>query len=287
MPRRKDPPLNQQTGFAWCSNPLNPDSGSEDEEPPPRPPSSNRPPMALPGQPTMSHRPLPPPPEPSLQPDIHPPLPPRNDASLARRPLPPPPAEDMTTPAPLPERPPLPPPSVGRRSPLPAPTASDPAPATSRPPLPTPPGSDMSPNSHGHSQRAPAPQPVVDYGHALDHQPAPHPSSAVNSMTRGMQDLGLSSLPDTSHLQTPWFHPHISRREAEAIIRQNGMPDGLFLMRPSSKGVGCYAITMSFGGKVRRGWPEPNLFSRACMRTRSMLLYVRSVFLDLDCQQYY
>jgi hypothetical protein len=39
-------------------------------------------------------------------------------------------------------------------------------------------------------------------------------------------------------------------QEAESIIRESGTPDGVFLVRPSSKGVGCYAITMAYGGKV-------------------------------------
>ncbi|XP_059179067.1 dual adapter for phosphotyrosine and 3-phosphotyrosine and 3-phosphoinositide-like [Physella acuta] len=41
----------------------------------------------------------------------------------------------------------------------------------------------------------------------------------------------------------PWYHPTLSRHTAESMLIQNGM-DGTYLLRPSSKGTGEYALSV-------------------------------------------
>lgn len=41
----------------------------------------------------------------------------------------------------------------------------------------------------------------------------------------------------------PWYHPTLSRHTAESMLMQNGM-DGTYLLRPSSKGSGEYALSV-------------------------------------------
>lgn len=47
-----------------------------------------------------------------------------------------------------------------------------------------------------------------------------------------------------------WFHPNLSRHTAESILLQNGK-DGTYLLRPSSKGKGEYALSVKFEQSVK------------------------------------
>ena len=48
----------------------------------------------------------------------------------------------------------------------------------------------------------------------------------------------------------PWYHGRISRVEAEDLLRNKGMSDGLFLVRDSLATTGEYAITLSNNGRA-------------------------------------
>ena len=45
--------------------------------------------------------------------------------------------------------------------------------------------------------------------------------------------------------EMPWYHGRISRAEAEELLQQKGMTDGLFLVRDSLATTGEYAITLA------------------------------------------
>ena len=45
--------------------------------------------------------------------------------------------------------------------------------------------------------------------------------------------------------EMPWYHGRISRAEAEELLQQQGMTDGLFLVRDSLATTGEYAITLA------------------------------------------
>ena len=47
-----------------------------------------------------------------------------------------------------------------------------------------------------------------------------------------------------------WFHPNLTRHTAESILLQNGK-DGTYLLRPSSKGGGEYALSVKFEQSVK------------------------------------
>ena len=47
-----------------------------------------------------------------------------------------------------------------------------------------------------------------------------------------------------------WFHPNLTRHTAESILLQNGK-DGTYLLRPSSKGGGEYALSVKFEHSVK------------------------------------
>ncbi|KAK7111867.1 dual adapter for phosphotyrosine and 3-phosphotyrosine and 3-phosphoinositide-like [Littorina saxatilis] len=47
-----------------------------------------------------------------------------------------------------------------------------------------------------------------------------------------------------------WFHPNLTRHTAESILLQNGQ-DGTYLLRPSSKGGGEYALSVKFDNSVK------------------------------------
>lgn len=47
-----------------------------------------------------------------------------------------------------------------------------------------------------------------------------------------------------------WFHPNLNRHTAESILLQNGR-DGTYLLRPSSKGGGEYALSVKFEQSVK------------------------------------
>ncbi len=54
------------------------------------------------------------------------------------------------------------------------------------------------------------------------------------------------------------FHGAMNRQTAEALLRQAGMEDGLFLVRASSKGGEQYALSVCFGGVIYHNLIEPS-----------------------------
>lgn len=67
-----------------------------------------------------------------------------------------------------------------------------------------------------------------------------------------------------------WFHPNITRHTAESLLLQNGR-DGTYLLRPSSKGCGEYALSVKFEQSVKHFnivWNGTNIaFGHGTFRT--------------------
>ncbi|KAK7506376.1 hypothetical protein BaRGS_00002488 [Batillaria attramentaria] len=67
-----------------------------------------------------------------------------------------------------------------------------------------------------------------------------------------------------------WFHPNLTRHTAESILLQNGK-DGTYLLRPSSKGCGEYALSVKFEQSVKHFnivWNGENItFGHGTFRT--------------------
>lgn len=74
-----------------------------------------------------------------------------------------------------------------------------------------------------------------------------------NALTMAQQYAEIESL--------DWFHPNLTRHTAESILLQNGK-DGTYLLRPSSKGCGEYALSVKFEQSVKHFnivWTGDNL----------------------------
>ncbi|XP_078394749.1 growth factor receptor-bound protein 10 isoform X1 [Cetorhinus maximus] len=72
-----------------------------------------------------------------------------------------------------------------------------------------------------------------------------------------MNTLGSSSplhpptLSHTIHRTQPWFHGHISRKEAHSMIEKQGPVDGLFLLRDSQSNPKTFVLTLYCQQKIR------------------------------------
>ncbi|XP_067867075.1 growth factor receptor-bound protein 10 isoform X2 [Heterodontus francisci] len=72
-----------------------------------------------------------------------------------------------------------------------------------------------------------------------------------------MNTLGSSSplhpptLGHTIHRTQPWFHGHISRKEAHSMIEKQGPVDGLFLLRDSQSNPKTFVLTLYCQQKIR------------------------------------
>ncbi|KAM9597623.1 growth factor receptor-bound protein 7 isoform 1-T3 [Trichechus inunguis] len=60
-----------------------------------------------------------------------------------------------------------------------------------------------------------------------------------------------SSLSAAIHRTQPWFHGHISREESQRLIRQQGLVDGLFLVRESQRNPQGFVLSLCHLQKVK------------------------------------
>nr|KAF6319517.1 growth factor receptor bound protein 10 [Myotis myotis] len=63
--------------------------------------------------------------------------------------------------------------------------------------------------------------------------------------------LAHSSLNTVIHKSQHWFHGRISREESHRIIKQQGLVDGLFLVRDSQSNPKAYVLTLSHHQKIK------------------------------------
>uniref|UniRef100_A0A8C8RAA7 Growth factor receptor bound protein 10 n=1 Tax=Pelusios castaneus TaxID=367368 RepID=A0A8C8RAA7_9SAUR len=84
----------------------------------------------------------------------------------------------------------------------------------------------------------------------------PHFSTPVKRSTRmnilGSQSpLHPSTLSTVIHRTQHWFHGRISREESHRIIKQQGLVDGLFLLRDSQSNPKAFVLTLSHHQKIK------------------------------------
>nr|DBA24769.1 TPA: hypothetical protein GDO54_012381 [Pyxicephalus adspersus] len=87
---------------------------------------------------------------------------------------------------------------------------------------------------------------AVEEGHAwrkrssrmnvLGSQSPLHPSSTLNTVI---------------HRTQPWFHGRISREESQTIVKQQGLVDGLFLLRDSQSNPKAFVLTLCHHQKIK------------------------------------
>ncbi|KAM5157243.1 growth factor receptor-bound protein 10 isoform 2-T2 [Mantella aurantiaca] len=86
---------------------------------------------------------------------------------------------------------------------------------------------------------------AVEEGHAWRKR-----SSRMNVL--GSQSpLHPSMLSTVIHRTQPWFHGRISREESQTIIKQQGLVDGLFLLRDSQSNPKAFALTLCHHQKIK------------------------------------
>uniref|UniRef100_A0A8C6Y1M8 Growth factor receptor bound protein 7 n=1 Tax=Naja naja TaxID=35670 RepID=A0A8C6Y1M8_NAJNA len=61
----------------------------------------------------------------------------------------------------------------------------------------------------------------------------------------------LTPPPKTIHKMQPWFHGHISREDTQRLIIQQGLVDGLFLVRESQRNPKGFVLSLSHTQKVK------------------------------------
>ncbi|XP_045443131.1 growth factor receptor-bound protein 10 isoform X2 [Pipistrellus kuhlii] len=67
----------------------------------------------------------------------------------------------------------------------------------------------------------------------------------------GNSPLAHASLNTVIHKSQHWFHGRISREESHRIIKQQGLVDGLFLVRDSQSNPKAYVLTLSHHQKIK------------------------------------
>ncbi|XP_063778689.1 growth factor receptor-bound protein 10 isoform X2 [Pseudophryne corroboree] len=86
---------------------------------------------------------------------------------------------------------------------------------------------------------------AVEEGHAWRKR-----SSRMNVL--GSQSpLHPSTLSTVIHRTQPWFHGRISREESQTIIKQQGLVDGLFLLRDSQSNPKTFVLTLCHHQKIK------------------------------------
>ncbi|KAM9308060.1 growth factor receptor-bound protein 10 [Gastrophryne carolinensis] len=86
---------------------------------------------------------------------------------------------------------------------------------------------------------------AVEEGHAWRKR-----SSRVNVL--GSQSpLHPSTLSTVIHRTQPWFHGRISREESQTLIKQQGLVDGLFLLRDSQSNPKAFVLTLCHHQKIK------------------------------------
>uniref|UniRef100_A0A803JZN7 SH2 domain-containing protein n=1 Tax=Xenopus tropicalis TaxID=8364 RepID=A0A803JZN7_XENTR len=55
----------------------------------------------------------------------------------------------------------------------------------------------------------------------------------------------------TVHISQPWFHHQLSRDEAQKLILQQGLVDGVFILRDSQSTHKAFVLSMCHGQKVK------------------------------------
>ncbi|XP_075068737.1 growth factor receptor-bound protein 10 isoform X3 [Mixophyes fleayi] len=86
---------------------------------------------------------------------------------------------------------------------------------------------------------------AVEEGHAWRKR-----SSRMNVL--GSQSpLHPSMLSTVIHRTQPWFHGRISREESQTIIKQQGLVDGLFLLRDSQSNPKTFVLTLCHHQKIK------------------------------------
>lgn len=88
---------------------------------------------------------------------------------------------------------------------------------------------------------------ALEEGHAWRVRRRSTRMSALGSQS----PLAHSSLNTVIHKSQHWFHGRISREESHRIIKQQGLVDGLFLVRDSQSNPKAYVLTLSHHQKIK------------------------------------
>ncbi|XP_035260089.1 growth factor receptor-bound protein 7 isoform X2 [Anguilla rostrata] len=71
--------------------------------------------------------------------------------------------------------------------------------------------------------------------------------SLPNSLPNSCQGFRNTSI----HQTQPWFHGGVSRREAQALIEEQGLVDGMFLIRESQQHAQCFVLSLCYKLKTK------------------------------------
>ncbi|KAM4027924.1 growth factor receptor-bound protein 10 isoform 4-T4 [Anomaloglossus baeobatrachus] len=86
---------------------------------------------------------------------------------------------------------------------------------------------------------------AVEEGHAWRKR-----SSRMNVLGN-QSPLHPSTLSTVIHRTQPWFHGRIPREESQTIIKQQGLVDGLFLLRDSQSNLKAFVLTLCHHQKIK------------------------------------
>ncbi|XP_077160278.1 growth factor receptor-bound protein 10 isoform X3 [Paroedura picta] len=75
-------------------------------------------------------------------------------------------------------------------------------------------------------------------------------STRMNSLS-SQSPLHPSTLSTVIHRTQPWFHGRISREESHRIVKQQGLVDGLFLLRDSQSNPKTFVLTLCHHQKIK------------------------------------
>ncbi|XP_041857955.1 growth factor receptor-bound protein 14 isoform X2 [Melanotaenia boesemani] len=67
----------------------------------------------------------------------------------------------------------------------------------------------------------------------------------------GSTSTAQSSIPNIVHMAQPWFHSKLSREEAQRLIAQQGLIDGVFLLRESQSNPKTFVLSLCHLQKIK------------------------------------
>ncbi|XP_056153298.1 growth factor receptor-bound protein 7 [Lampris incognitus] len=66
-----------------------------------------------------------------------------------------------------------------------------------------------------------------------------------------LPSLNSAARPSSIHRTQPWFHGGVSRREAQRLIEEQGLVDGMFLIRESQQHAQCFVLSLCYKLKTK------------------------------------
>ncbi|KAL0984191.1 hypothetical protein UPYG_G00138320 [Umbra pygmaea] len=71
------------------------------------------------------------------------------------------------------------------------------------------------------------------------------------AMRWSLPNLSPGSCPSSIHRTQPWFHGGASRIQAQRLIEEQGLVDGMFLIRESHQHAQCFVLSLCYGLKTK------------------------------------